>query len=262
MSIRPVLAVELPETVVVTGAASGLGLHLSRLLLAAGVVAIGVDLADPPDDLIAHRAYVHVAGDVADEVTWRTVAARIQDVGAGGSCTLGLATSAAVLEVATILQMSRESLMRLLEINVVGTALAMKAILPLMIARGGGSIVVVASVNATIAEQLLAGYNATKAAVRQLARTVAMDYARDGIRVNVLSPGPMMAGLFKRHLETAPDAEQFLATRTARQPGGRILDAADVARAAMFLLSSGSAAMLGADVIVDGGLTASFDFRT
>ena len=202
------------------------------------------------------------AGDVADEVTWRTVAARIQDVGAGGSCTLGLATSAAVLEVATILQMSRESLMRLLEINVVGTALAMKAILPLMIARGGGSIVVVASVNATIAEQLLAGYNATKAAVRQLARTVAMDYARDGIRVNVLSPGPMMAGLFKRHLETAPDAEQFLATRTARQPGGRILDAADVARAAMFLLSTGSAAMLGADVIVDGGLTASFDFRT
>lgn len=202
------------------------------------------------------------AGDVADEVTWRTVAARIQDVGAGGSCTLGLATSAAVLEVATILQMSRESLMRLLEINVVGTALAMKAILPLMIARGGGSIVVVASVNATIAEQLLAGYNATKAAVRQLARTVAMDYARDGIRVNVLSPGPMMAGLFKRHLETAPDAEQFLAARTARQPGGRILDAADVARAAMFLLSTGSAAMLGADVTVDGGLTASFDFRT
>ena len=152
--------------------------------------------------------------------------------------------------------------MRLLEINVVGTALAMKAILPLMIARGGGSIVVVASVNATIAEQLLAGYNATKAAVRQLARTVAMDYARDGIRVNVLSPGPMMAGLFKRHLETAPDAEQFLATRTARQLGGRILDAADVARTAMFLLSTGSAAMLGADVIVDGGLTASFDFRT
>jgi NAD(P)-dependent dehydrogenase (short-subunit alcohol dehydrogenase family) len=247
---------------VVTGAASGLGLELSRLLIAAGVAAIGVDRADPPGDLIAHRSYVHVSGDVADEATWRAVVARIKEADAGSIDKLGLATSAAVLEVGSILETSRESLMRLLEINVVGTALAMKAILPLMIARGGGSIVAVASVNATIAEQSLAGYNATKAAVRQLARTVAMDHARDGIRINVLSPGPMMAGLFKRHLETAPDAERFLAMRTARQPGGRILDASDVAWVAMFLLSTGSAAMLGADVTVDGGLTASFDFRT
>ena len=72
----------------------------------------------------------------------------------------------------------------------------------------------------------------------------------------------MLAGLFKRHLESAADSERFLATRSARQPGGRILEAREVAQAAMFLLSDGASALNGADLIADGGLTTSFDFRT
>ena len=131
-----------------------------------------------------------------------------------------------------------------------------------MEANGGGAIVAVASVNATLAEQQLAIYNASKAAVRQLARTAALDHARRGIRINVLSPGPMMAGLFKRHVESATDSSRFLATRANRQPQGRILEASEVAQAALFLLSDGATALLGADVIADGGLTAGFDFRT
>lgn len=108
----------------------------------------------------------------------------------------------------------------------------------------------------------MAVYNATKAAVRQLARTAALDHARAGVRINVLSPGPMMAGLFKRHLESATDGEKFLATRSNRQPEGKILEAVEVARAALFLLSDGAHAILGADLVADGGLTAGFDFRT
>jgi enoyl-[acyl-carrier-protein] reductase (NADH) len=72
----------------------------------------------------------------------------------------------------------------------------------------------------------------------------------------------MMAGLFKRHLESAADSDRFLATRSARQPSGKILSAEEVARAALFLLSDGASALIGADVVADGGLTASFDFRT
>ena len=98
--------------------------------------------------------------------------------------------------------------------------------------------------------------------MRQLARTAAMDHARQGIRINVLSPGPMMAGLFKRHLESAADRDRFLATRANRQPNGRILEAREVGEAVLFLLSSGAAAIIGADIMADGGLTASFDFRT
>ena len=72
----------------------------------------------------------------------------------------------------------------------------------------------------------------------------------------------MMAGLFERHMKSANDPEKFKSTRAARQPGGEILNPNDVARAAMFLLSDGSLALNAADVIADGGLTASFDFRT
>jgi NAD(P)-dependent dehydrogenase (short-subunit alcohol dehydrogenase family) len=117
-------------------------------------------------------------------------------------------------------------------------------------------------VNGTLAEQQLSVYNASKGAVRQLARTVAMDHARQGIRANVLSPGAMLAGLFERHMKSARDPEKFQATRAARQPTGRITDPGDVARAALFLLSDASAALNGSEVIADGGLTTSFDFRT
>ena len=147
-------------------------------------------------------------------------------------------------------------------VNVTGTALAMATLIPMMEEARHGAIVAVASVNACLAEQQLAVYNATKAAVRQLARTAALDHARNGVRVNVLSPGPMMAGLFKRHLESAADREKFLATRANRQPQGKILNALDVARAAVFLLSDGASGVLGADLVADGGLTTGFDFRT
>jgi len=246
----------LPETVLVSGASSGLGHELCRLLVAAGVDTVGVDIAPAQPDFAGERLYRHVAGDVGQEATWHEAVSEVR----GRS--LGLVTSAAILDVGTVVDATAAQLSRAFNVNVAGTAFAMKAVLPLMIAAGGGPIVAVASVNASLAEQQLAIYNASKAAVRQLARTVAMDHARQGIRVNVLSPGPMMAGLFKRHLESAADSDRFLATRSARQPNGRILDAAEVARAALFLLSDGASALNGADVIADGGLTASFDFRT
>ena len=128
-----------------------------------------------------------------------------------------------ILDVGDIVDLDKALFERTLRVNVVGTGLAMKAVLPLMIERGGGAVVSVASIDATFAEQQLAMYAASKGAVRQLARTVAMDHARDGIRVNVLSPGPMRAGLFERHLQSANDPEKFLATRSQRQPGERSL---------------------------------------
>ena len=71
-----------------------------------------------------------------------------------------------------------------------------------------------------------------------------MDHARQGVRVNVLSPGPMLAGLFERHMKSAKYPEKFHATRAARQPNSKILDPSDVAKAALFLLSDASAAPL------------------
>jgi NAD(P)-dependent dehydrogenase (short-subunit alcohol dehydrogenase family) len=249
----------LPDVVVVSGASSGLGNGLGRLLVASGVDTIGVDLAKAPADLDGRPGYRHVSGDVASDATWAKV---VEEVEKSKPRLVGLVTSAAILDVGDILDFDKAKIEKTLNVNVVGTALAFRALLPMMQKQKAGRIVAVASVDATFAEQQLSVYAASKAAVRQLARTVAMDHAREGIRVNVLSPGPMMAGLFVRHMQSASDPAKFEATRAQRQPNGAILDPDDVARAALFLLSDGSAAMQGGEIIADGGLTTSFDFRT
>lgn len=218
-----------------------------------------MDISPASVELSNRTGYIHVAGDVSEESTWKYVIGLFNE-GPYGS--YGLVTSAAVLPVGTLLETTKRDFERAFKINVTGTALAMKAMLPLLIETGGGPIVAVASIDATFAEQQLATYCSTKGAVRQLARTVAMDHARQNVRVNVLSPGPMMAGLFKRHMSSAADPAKFEATRANRQPGGRILDASEVASAALFLLSSGSSAISGAEIMADSGLTTSFDFRT
>lgn len=254
----PSISLELPELVVVTGAASGLGTSVCEQLLRCGVATIGVDIGAAPNSL-ASPSYEHIQADVTSESVWADISRRI---GSRKPSSLGLVTSAAILDVGTILETDKAGLEKTFAVNVIGTALAFKAVLPPMIALGAGSIVAIASIDATFAEQQLSVYAASKGAVRQLTRTVALDHARQGIRANVLSPGPMMAGLFERHMKSASDPARFLATRAARQPSGKILDPADVAKAALFLLSSGASALNAAEIIADGGMTASFDFRT
>jgi NAD(P)-dependent dehydrogenase (short-subunit alcohol dehydrogenase family) len=257
MRQTPQITAALPTLVVVSGTASGLGTHVAKQLVGSGVMTIGVDIAVAPDDM--NNLYVHVQGDVAQDEVWVAVLAEIRKA---NPASIGLVTSAAMLQVGTILEFDRPALERTMAVNFIGTALGIRAVMPEMIKRRGGSIVVVASVDATFAEQQLSVYAASKGAVRQLARTVAMDHARQGVRANVLSPGPMLAGLFERHMKSARDPEKFHATRAARQPNGRILNPADVAKAALFLLSDASAALNGCELIADGGLTTSFDFRT
>ena len=82
-------------------------------------------------------------------------------------------------------------------------------------------------------------------------RTIALDYARTGVTINLLAPGPMRAGLFERHLAASADPEEFLSTRTARQPIGRIIGADEVANAAAFLLSDQASGLFATTVTVD-----------
>jgi NAD(P)-dependent dehydrogenase (short-subunit alcohol dehydrogenase family) len=253
----PRAAMVLPEAVVVSGTGSGLGRLTAVALLEAGVRVVGVDVRAATDLPVGD--YVHVEGDVTEDATWTAATARLME---SAPTTLGLVTCAAVLHVGTLLELPIERWRQTLDVNVLGTVLAMRSVLPPMIERGGGAIVAVASVDSVMAEQQLPSYCASKGAVLQLARTAALDHARQGVRVNVVSPGPMRAGLFERHLSSADDPGQFLATRTDRQPLGEILDPRQVADPILFLLSQQAAGMTGANVLVDGGLTTGFDFRT
>ncbi|AUW46811.1 hypothetical protein CUJ84_pRLN2000268 (plasmid) [Rhizobium leguminosarum] len=123
----PQLTFELPDTVVVTGASPGLGHELCSLLVEAGVATVGVDLAAAQDKPRRARGVPSRRGDVAGEATWEKVVARLRYSGAKR---IGLVTSAAILDVGTILEATPAIMSRALNVNIVGTALAIKFLLP------------------------------------------------------------------------------------------------------------------------------------
>ena len=131
-----------------------------------------------------------------------------------------------------------------------------------MVADGSGSVVIMASVDAFLAEQGAVAYACSKATLLQLGRCVAVDYARRGVRVNVVCPVIVDTPGFRAHLGTSADPARFEAYRTQRTPLERFLDPTEVAGVVSFLLGPDASGMTGSAVVVDAGLTASYDFRS
>jgi NAD(P)-dependent dehydrogenase (short-subunit alcohol dehydrogenase family) len=244
------------DIAVVTGAASGIGAAATSLFVAQGTPVIGVDLAagESADGL------GWVEADVAAADLWPSVVERAK-ARFGGPPTI-LVLNAATIAVGRVTEVSDDDWQRVFDVNVFAAVRALRACLPPMIELGRGSIVAVASVNALQAEQGLAAYNASKGALLQLIRTVAVDHAREGIRANVVCPGTTDTPLFRKHLATAGDPVRFLQAREQRNPLGRLLDPSEVARTVLFLAGDDAAGMTGSVLVVDAGLNASFDFRT
>lgn len=238
---------------VVTGAASGVGAATARLLAARDVEVVGIDQSWDDDSIPGLR----VEGDVTDAKTW---AHALDEASRLGELS-GLVLGAAHLTLGPLLEVDESSFRRGFEVNVFAAALALRACLPTMIARGGGSVVAVASVNALYAEQGLTAYCASKGALLQLIRGVGIDYARAGIRANCVCPAAVDTPLFQRHAAAAADPQSFREKAAARHPDGRIRTPEEVAEAIAFLLDERSAGISGATLTVDGGLTSTFDFQ-
>ncbi len=250
---------ETGQVAVVTGGASGIGRACVDEIAAAGSSVIAVDLNA---DLLAthdHERVTMVAGDIADEDTWVRVKAAADD--RFGRAPTQLVAAAGYLDTGTILDTSEEAWARILEVNIMGTVRGARALLPGMIEQGKGSIVTIGSIDSYMAEQGLIAYCASKGAVLQLTRVLALDHARDGIRANCLAPGVTDTPLFRHHADLVPWPDTYVAEREARQPIGRLMDPSDIAKAAAFLVSDAASGITGALVPVDGGLTTGFDFR-
>ena len=243
------------EIAIVTGAGSGIGQATARRLITAGYTTIGVDLQwpAPTDGLIA------ISGNVAQDETWDRVAAEVES---NGWVVKVLALAAAKLTVGTVLTLSDEDWQAIFDVNLFGIVRPVRKFLPGMIANGGGSIVTVGSVDSYMAEQGLVAYGTSKGGVLQLTRTLALDHARDGIRANCVCPGVTDTPFFRRHLDSASDPKRFLEVREQRNPLGRLLDPDEIAATIAFLASDDASGITGAQIVVDAGLTAGFDFRT
>ena len=145
---------------------------------------------------------------------------------------------------------------RVLDVNLSATFLLARHAVPHLAARGSGSIVTVASINALVAWKNEAAYEASKGGLVALTRAMAADHAEQGIRVNCICPGIIDTPMLARTASTHPDPAAFYEKARTMQLAGRLGRPIDVAYAALFLASDESSFVTGAVLPVDGGYTA------
>jgi NAD(P)-dependent dehydrogenase (short-subunit alcohol dehydrogenase family) len=157
---------------------------------------------------------------------------------------------------ASILETEVEAWQRVQDVNTKGVFLSCKYGIPHLLDRGGGSVINVASFVALMgAATSQVSYTASKGAVLSMTRELAVEFARRGVRVNALCPGPVETPLLMRLFEDSPGA---LERRTVHLPMGRFAQAKEIAFGALFLASDESSYVNGSTFLVDGGLTAAY----
>jgi NAD(P)-dependent dehydrogenase (short-subunit alcohol dehydrogenase family) len=142
---------------------------------------------------------------------------------------------------------------RIMDINVKGVWLSLKHQIPAMLKNGGGAIVNTSSIMGLVGGVTVPIYNASKHAVEGLTKSVALEYAKSGIRVNAVSPGPIQTAMFDRFADANPEAGEYFKTAT---PMGRIGQAEEVVNAVMWLVSDAASYVTGQSIAVDGGYVA------
>lgn len=247
------------KVVVVTGGGSGIG-EASALACAdegARVVVVGRRLA--PLEAVAKTieerggSAVAVSADVGDE----DAAARVVDRTLVAFGRLDVLVNGAGQElVANALDTTTEWWDRVLSTNLRAVFLLSRAALPTMIEQGQGVIVNVASQLAFVGARNFAAYTASKGGVINLTRSMALDHAADGVRINALCPGAVDTPLLRRQFEDREGPQGTLDDLAALHPLGRIGRPEEIGSATVFLACDDSSFMTGATLLVDGGYTA------
>lgn len=237
------------QTVLVTGAGSGIGFEMARLFQAEGatVFAADIDVRAVPDGTSPVVVDVTDADSVAGAVACALDQTGRLDV---------LCNNAGASSTSDPISCTLEDWEHTFAVNVRGVFLGTKYALPAMLDRGRGAIVNTASVAGLVGLKDRAAYCASKGAVVAFTRQVAIQYAGTGVRCNSICPGTVDSPWVSRLLAAADDPAQARAGLVARQPMGRLGDPAEIARAALYLASEDAEFITGTELVIDGGLAA------
>lgn len=244
------------KVALITGAAHGMGEVEAKMFAQEGAKVVVADILEPEGQQVV--AAINASGgeasfvrlDVTKEEDWQEAVATT--VARFGTLDI-LVNNAGLSGMHTQDLMSTEAWDRLLNVNAKGVFLGLKYAIPAMQRAGGGSIVNISSVSGFVGQtHIHMGYNASKGAVRLMTKSAAVQYARDGIRVNSVHPGmraPMRTAI------TSVDQEQRQ-QRPVHVPMGRPGRREQVGYAVLFLASDEASYITGTELVVDGGLLA------
>ena len=246
------------KVAVITGAGGGMGREAAVVFTQEGahvcIADVNLEAAEETAALCSGDAFA-ASVDVADEeqvaAMMRTTAERF-----GGLDVLYNNAGISPADDASVLDSSVEAWQRVQDVNTKGVFLCCKHGIPYLLERGGGSVINVASFVAILgAATSQISYTASKGAVLSMSRELAVQFARRGIRVNALCPGPVETPLL---LSIYGDDPAALERRRIHWPTGRLGKPREIVNAALFLASDESSFVNGATFVVDGGLTAAY----
>lgn len=245
----------------VTGAGSGIGAAIAQTFTAVGAHVIVADLNKDSgqgtvDQIIADGGKAEfVELDVASDENCRAVA---EEVNAKHGRLDILVNNAGIGHVGTMLQTEGADLDRMYSVNVRGVFNMCKVFLPSMLERKSGNIVNLASIGGVIGIKARLAYCTTKFAVVGMTKCMALDHAKEGVRVNCICPGRVETPFVKARLAEYPDPKQAYEEMASTQAQGRMGTPEEIAAAALYLASDEASYVTGTAHLTDGGWSAGY----
>lgn len=247
------------KVAVVTGAARGVGAAIVSRFAREGASVVAVDvLREPLEQTVekirsmGHNA-IALEADISSRAGNSSAVQRAVSEYGGLDC---FVANAAIQRFANLADTTSDLWDEVQSVNLKGAFLGCQAAIPELIRRGGGSLILTASVLGIVGDGDLAAYGAAKGGLRALCRSAAVAYGPQQIRCNTICPGDVRTPIFDDYIQRAQDPDAELRRLLGFYPLGRVASTEDVASAAVFLAADESAYVTGTDLIVDGGLLA------
>jgi NAD(P)-dependent dehydrogenase (short-subunit alcohol dehydrogenase family) len=241
---------------VVTGGADGIGKAIVERFISEGAKIVIADLNEDaakalaenfPGNAFYFKANVASSADMSALISFAEEKMGSLDI---------FVNNAGIGAAGTVDKVEEGEWDRLMNVNLKGTFLGMKYAIPLLRKNGGGVIINISSIAAIVGLPERSAYSATKGGILAMTRSAAIDHVSENIRINCIAPGTTNTPWINRITSSRPDPEAAKKSMLARQPHGRLVKPEEIAAMAAYLASDESASVVGACMIVDGGMTA------